>query len=429
MTSGEALPAGDARPPEPPDLRELGEIIRAYSAVTAELQQSHELLQKQVMQLTGELHSKNLELSQTVTQVSSLKNYLAGIIKSSADGIIAIDRNRRVMAWNPAANVLGELGGAIPDAPEGMFILDVLRGPCRDFALMLMRSMQEDKAFSGVEMRLTDASGRTRHFSASASPVWNEDEEGVRRNVGAVQIFSDLTEIRELEERANRHDRLAALGEMAAGVAHEIRNPLGGIELYASSLRRKFPGDSGEFATCGKIIAAAASLNRIVTDMLTFTRSRPPQMRKALTSQVVRGAVDMAAREIERKAVNVVFDIPEHERPRLMDPDQMVQAGLNVILNAVQVMDPGGTLTVGVGEEEDASGRPMLSIRFADTGPGIPDDVKGRIFDPFFTMRKDGTGLGMAIVHKILQDHGGRIDISDNQPRGAVVAFKIPAVE
>ena len=91
----------------PPDLRELGEIIRAYSAVTAELQQSHELLQQQVMQLTGELHRKNRELSDTVTQVSSLKNYLAGIIKSSADGIIAIDRNRRVMAWNPAANVLG----------------------------------------------------------------------------------------------------------------------------------------------------------------------------------------------------------------------------------------------------------------------------------------------------------------------------------
>ncbi len=420
MASGEA---------PPPDLRELGEIIRAYSAVTAELQQSHELLQQQVMQLTGELHRKNRELSDTVTQVSSLKNYLAGIIKSSADGIIAIDRNRRVMAWNPAANLLRGLGASVTGSPEGMFILDALKGPSREFARMLMRSMQEDRAFSGIETRLTDVSGRTRHFSASAGPVWNEEEEGERRKVGAVLIFAELTEIRELEERANRHDRLAALGEMAAGVAHEIRNPLGGIELYASSLRRKFPADSGEAATCGKIIAAAASLNRIVTDMLTFTRGRPPRMRRAMAGQVARGAVDMAAREIERKNVRIAFDLPANEKPCLMDPDQMIQAGLNVILNAVQVMEPGGVLTVSAREEADASGRPVLALCFADTGPGIPDDVKPRIFDPFFTLRKDGTGLGMAIVHKIVQDHGGRIDIGDNQPRGATVTFRIPAAE
>ncbi len=429
MTSEETPPAPAEPPPAAPDLRELGEIIRAYSAVTEELQQSHELLQKQVMRLTGELREKNRELSETVTQVSSLKNYLAGIIKSSADGIIAIDPGRRVMAWNPAANVLAELGGDIPANPEGMFILEALGGPCRDFALMLMRSMQEDRSFSGVEIRLTDRRGRKRYFSASASPVWNEEEDGSRRNIGAVQIFSELTEIRELEERANRHDRLAALGEMAAGVAHEIRNPLGGIELYASSLRRKFPGDSPEHATCGKIIAAAASLNRIVTDMLTFTRSRPPQMRRALPSHVARGAADMAAREIERKGIEVAFSIPPDERPARMDPDQMVQAGLNVVLNAVQAMEPGGRLTITAGGGRDASGRETFSLCFADTGPGIPEDAKARIFDPFFTLRKDGTGLGMAIVHKIVQDHGGVIEVGDNMPRGAKITFVIPAAE
>ena len=429
MPSEDEAHAAAGPAPAPPDLQELGEIIRAYSAVTEELQQSHELLQKQVLQLTGELHQKNQELSETVTQVSSLKNYLAGIIQSSADGIIAIDLNRRVMAWNPAANLLAEIDENVPADTEGRFILEVMRGPCREFAVMLMRSMQEGKTFSGVDMRLTDRSGRKRSFSASASPVWNEEENGDRRNIGAVLIFSEQTEIRELEERANRHDRLAALGEMAAGVAHEIRNPLGGIELYASSLRRKFPDDSAENATCRKIIAAATSLNRIVTDMLTFTRSRPPQFRKALASQVARGAVDMAAREIDQKKVEVVFDARTDERPRQMDPDQMVQASLNVILNAVQVMEPGGRLTIGSREGTDASGRPVVSISFADTGPGIPEDVKSKIFDPFFTSRKDGTGLGMAIVHKIIQDHGGSIEIGDNQPHGATITFTIPAVD
>lgn len=412
--------------PPSPELLELGEIIRAYSAATEELQQSHELLQRQVLQLTGELQRKNRELSETVTQVSSLKNYLAGIIQSSADGIIAIDTGRRVMAWNPAANLLAEIGGPVPGNPEGMFILDVLRGPCREFAMMLMRSMEEGRAFSGIELRLTDGTGRTRYFSASASPVWNETEDGGKRNVGAVQIFSELTEIRELEERANRHDRLAALGEMAAGVAHEIRNPLGGIELYASSLRRKFPEDSAENATCSKIIAAATSLNRIVTDMLTFTRSRPPQMRNAKISQVVRGAADMAAKELEGKETKVVFDMPPGEKPHEMDPDQLVQAALNVILNAVQVMKSGGTITISCREELSAGGSGILSICFADEGPGIPDSAKDKIFNPFFTLRKDGTGLGLAIVHKIIQDHGGTIDVADNKPHGARITFRLP---
>ncbi len=423
---GEAM-----RPPEgtvPPELAELGEIIRAYSAATAELQQSHELLQRQVLQLTGELQRKNLELSNTVTQVSSLKNYLAGIIQSSADGIVAINLERRIMAWNPAANLLVAICGTPAEHPEGKFVLDVMRGPCRDFALMLMRSLEEDRKFSGVEMRLTDAGGRTRYFSASASPVRNQDGEGGGRIVGAVQIFSELTEIRELEERANRQDRLAALGEMAAGVAHEIRNPLGGIELYASNLRRKFAADSPEHATCGKIIAAATSLNRIVTDMLTFTRARPPQFRKAHLGQVLRSALDMAARELEMRKIGARLEMEAEDRPRTLDPDQLVQAALNVILNAAQAMDKGGEITITVREQPRSGGGEDLAICFADQGSGIPDSAKEKIFNPFFTLRKDGTGLGLAIVHKIVQDHGGSIDIADNQPRGTRVTFRLPDV-
>ncbi|MCD7897294.1 MAG: PAS domain-containing protein, partial [Planctomycetaceae bacterium] len=186
------VPAGP--PSAPADLLELAEIIQAYSDATADLQRSHELLQAQVMQLSGQLQEKNRELSETVTQVSSLKNYLAGIIQSSADGIIAIDLGRRVMAWNPAANVLQELAATVPDDPEGMVITDLLGGACRDFALMLMRSIQEGRSFRGVEMRIADHGGRLRYFSASASPIMSESEDGKRKNVGAVLIFSELTE-------------------------------------------------------------------------------------------------------------------------------------------------------------------------------------------------------------------------------------------
>lgn len=410
----------------PPDLAELGEIIRAYSAAAAELQQSHQLLQKQVQELSGELRKKNDELSQTVHQVSSLKNYLASIISSSADGIIAINMERRIMAWNPAASMLAEIDPGIPQNPEGMFILNAMPGPCREMGVMLMESLQENRKISGVEMRLTDRLGHTRVLSVSASPVMNlEDMEATRSHIGAVQIFSELTAIRELEQRANRQDRLAALGEMAAGVAHEIRNPLGGIELYASSLGRKFAEDSSERATCQKIIAAAASLNRIVTDMLTFTRGRSAQLRPTPVRQVVRPALDLAAGELATRAIETTVDIDD-ERRYPLDPEQLSQAALNVILNAAQAIGKDGMIRITAKCENTSSNNSDLVISFADDGPGIPDEAKAKIFDPFFTLRKDGTGLGLAIVNKIVGDHSGIIDVRDNKPRGTIVSFRIP---
>ena len=412
----------------PPDLKELGEILRAYSAATAELQNSHHLLQKQVMQLSGELQRKNEELSDTVTQVSSLKNYLASIIDSSADGIVAIDLERRVMAWNPAAQLLREIDPGVPDETEGMFILNAMPGPCRELGLMLMRSLAEKRSISGVEMRFVDRSGRQRVLSASASPVRNLAGGGEGDTIGAVQIFSELTELRELEERANRHDRLAALGEMAAGVAHEIRNPLGGIELYASSLGRKFAEDSAERATCLKIIAAATRLNRIVTDMLTFTRGRLPDPRPIPIRQILRPALDLAAGELERRKITSSIEIDDDERRSLLDPEQLTQAVLNVVLNAAQAIGENGRVAVRASHVRTPNGNSELILACADDGPGIPPEAREKVFDPFFTLRKDGTGLGLAIVHKIVQDHGGIIDISDNQPRGTIVTFKIPEI-
>ncbi len=160
--------------------------------------------------------------------------------------------------------------------------------------------------------------------------------------------------------------------------------------------------------------------------MLTFTRGRPPQIRRAQAAQVLKGAADMAAREMERKGIAVSFSLPEDGLPCLLDPDQLVQASLNVILNAVQAMGEGGRLGISAWREKNAEGASELRIRFADDGPGIPDEVKDKIFDPFFTRRKDGTGLGLAIVHKIIQDHGGGIDVADNRPRGAEVTFRLP---
>ncbi|MDR3210339.1 MAG: PAS domain-containing protein [Planctomycetota bacterium] len=413
--------------PVPPDLHELGEIIQAYSAAVVDLQRSHQLLQEQVAQLSGELRRKNEELSTTITQVSSLKNYLASIIDSSADGIVAINREGRVMAWNPAARLLSAIEPGVPDQPEGLPLTKVMTGACQPLADLLIQALDGEKGVTAVEIRLADPGGRQRVLSVSASPVHSlpgEEGEGV---TGAVQIFSELTALRELEVRANRHDRLVALGEMAAGVAHEIRNPLGCIELYASSLGRRFPETSNERATCQKIIAASTGLNRIVTDMLTFTRARQPQLRPVQPGQLFRQALDMAALELERRGIVSRIQV-EDNRPQELDPDLLVQAILNVVLNAAQAIGEKGEVVLSACfPPAQAGGAGELLLICSDNGPGIPDSAKAKIFDPFFTLRKDGTGLGLAIVHKIIQDHGGSIDVTDNQPRGAVITFRLPS--
>lgn len=412
---------GNAIPDDPAtsaEMRELARIIEAFDRSTAHLQASHDALRQRVAELSGELQQKNEELQTTLTQVSALKNYLANILESITDGVIAIDPDRRIMAFNQSA------AAAVLDMTfdqMGRPIHDVLPQACEELGRLLVRALEEERGFVNVEIRLRGTPPRT--LSVSASPIRNEGGEVL----GAVETFRDLTELKQLEELALRKDRLAALGEMAAGVAHEIRNPLGGIELLASSLRRRFDAGSHEYGIADKIIAAATALNRIVTDMLTFTRSREPVRKPVQPGQIIHAALDMAAKTLQERGI--VVDVRHAaEMPVLLDRDLLVQAGLNVILNAAQVMEPGGVLVVSTWFVVDRESR-VLCMEFEDGGPGIPDLSRDKLFDPFFTTRKEGTGLGLSIVLKIVQDHGGTISVENRPPRGAAFTFRIPVPE
>lgn len=399
---------------QPPDVHDLAAIIAAFDASTAKLKASHDALQERIRELTGELSLKNARLSQTLEQVSALKNYLANILESITDGVLAIDLDRRVVALNRTA--AAALPGLQPER-EGRFILDVLPADCRRLGELLLDCLQRRERITNAEVALPAAGGRERVLSVSVSPICSEGG----AVLGAVETFRDLTDLKELERRAARNERLAALGEMSAGVAHEIRNPLGGIELYASNLRRRLPAGSKEEELAAKIIAASASLNQIVTDMLLFTRGREPVKRAAPLEHAVCTALDLAAAELEAKRIEVKRDFGTGGRKLQYDTDQLSRAFLNIILNAARILEPGGRLEIAT--LLDGNG---AVARFADDGPGVPEHAKDKLFNPFFTLRKDGTGLGLAIVHKIVHDHGGTVAVSDNRPRGAVFEIRLP---
>ena len=451
-------------------LHEIAEAIRSFDEKFARQQAINESLHKKVAWYSEELAKKNMDLTASLAETSSLKNYLADVIEHRADGVLAIDLNSNVTAINAVArallNAATEADAIVPETRLGLPIAEALPATCHMFSDILSKSLSENRLILDVEIVIATPSAPDgpdkRIISASASPIRSGTQDAhPGAIIGAVGTFRDLTSYKALEERARKHERLAALGEMAAGVAHEIRNPLGGIDLFASNLRRKFAEGSAERATCDKIIAATAHLNRIVSDLLVFTRSRTPVKRPVLAQTPIREALDLASDRIAKRELQVTLRSEHAQGKYRLDPDLLSQAFLNVIVNACDMVPQGGTLDIAVSEcespvissesantengkkitsvfpvslmqsksENATSQEKWLAFSFADNGPGVPDSAIPKLFNPFFTLRRDGTGLGLAISHRIAQDHGGLITVGSRLPHGAVFTFLLPAQE
>lgn len=227
------------------------------------------------------------------------------------------------------------------------------------------------------------------------------------------QLTAELSEKNRLLERKTR---LAALGEMAAGMAHEIRNPLGGIQLYASLLARDL-GDRPESAKLvEKIIAGVRRLESLVSQTLQFTREMKVNPVEADLAEVVNDAIEMARANAQHKKVTIAVDGPESLKVKV-DPLLMGQALLNLLINAIEAVEAGGRVTVRFDRGQRERVVRQFRLLVEDNGPGIPAQILERIFNPFFTTRDHGTGLGLAIVHRVVEGHDGAITAA-NRPEG-----------
>lgn len=242
--------------------------------------------------------------------------------------------------------------------------------------------------------------------------VFNQATEKLSRSYAHI---ADLQkEVAEKDRELHRKTRLETLGRMAANLAHEIRNPLGGIQLYASMLRRDLAGDPPKVQTVDRILTAVAGLNSLVEDMLAFGRDQEPQRRPTRLANLVESALDLAGTSLEKNGVEVEQGI-NGDRVTV-DPEMIRRVFLNIVLNAAQAMESGGRLRI----EGDAA-----EIRFTDTGPGIPPEILEKLFTPFVTGKAKGTGLGLAIARKIVEAHGGTIGAFNNPEGGATFVVKL----
>ena len=262
------------------------------------------------------------------------------------------------------------------------------------------------------------AEGRTIPLEVIATTLREEDG----AFVGHVILFRDMTEIRRLEEEVARSRRLASLGSLAAGVAHEIRNPLSSIKGFATCFRERYRDNPEDRETAEVMIREVDRLNRVITQLLEF--ARPLTMDRVPTSlpAVIRHALKMVEGEAREKGIAIETDLSAEIGEIPLDADRMTQVFLNLYLNAIAAMEAGGILRVSLARRDERTVR----ITVADTGIGIPKEDLPRVFDPYFTTRSSGTGLGLAIVHKIVEAHGGEVHL-ESEPGQGTTAVDPPA--
>ncbi len=239
--------------------------------------------------------------------------------------------------------------------------------------------------------------------------------------VGTLLMIQDLSQVKKLEEDLRRSERLAALGKMAAGVAHELRNPLSSIKGLALVLQSRFSSENHDRETANILVQEVERLNRSISELLDYARPQKLQKNTVDLHALLHKAVSLLTIDAEAAGIEIVTDFPENLPVIVADEDKLNQVFLNLFLNSIQAMTDGGTLSVTTAQVE---GRVLITVN--DTGCGIASENLGRVFDPYFTTKPEGTGLGMAMSAKIVEEHGGTISFESTEGQGTTVVVEMP---
>lgn len=368
--------------------------------------------------LTEQLQRADHSLMEKEQGLSRLQAFHENIVHSISSGVFTTDEEGRITSFNPAAQ-----------EATGHNLAQVQGRPWRDvFNWHPERPLdvQDDGAANmRFEVECTRAGGNRLVLGMTLSPL---QEQG--RTTGMVGVFKDLTQIRDLEEEMRRKDWLASLGEMSAGMAHEIRNPLGALAGAMQMLRKDLHADETSQRLMDIAIREATRLDTIITEFLQY--ARPPALNLAEhdLNKLLAETLDLVQHEA-RTRTNICIEAKPSPDALVgqVDQDQLKQVFWNLATNAFDAMPNGGQLTISTGcRSIDAGGRKgdVIEISFQDTGEGISKKNLDNIFLPFFTTKKQGSGLGLAAVHRIVDLHGGWIKVESREREGSRFVVCLP---
>lgn len=387
----------------------------AIGALFGALRDNEERRTRDLRQVSVQLEEAYRKLEERAIQLINIQDYTQSILRSITSGVLTVGPDGSVTTANPAAERM--LGMAefemVPKPIAGLFRDD--GGIGTDVAKVLAGRLP----LALREVTLVTSGGRTVHVQASTSRMRAVGG----RILGAVVTVEDVSDVRALTDQLIRADRLAAMGELTAGVAHEVRNPLGVIRASVQLLEDA-KCDQSRIEDAAEIIKQEIDrLDRVIKALLDFGRPSTPTLVRSDIESVLDDVVLFTNRfaiqahvTIERSSAGAVPAV-------LADPDQLKQVFLNLVTNAVQAMEEsGGTILI-----RTAAAGEFVLVEVTDDGPGIPPEDLGKIFDPFYSKRQGGTGLGLTIVHRIVDEHGGHIEVKSSR-QGTTFSVSLPAV-
>ncbi|MDD5206295.1 MAG: ATP-binding protein [Desulfobacterales bacterium] len=348
----------------------------------------------------------------TRTSLTRIKAFSEKVVESMPIGLLTLDNTGTVITMNHAAEAaLGINSGTV----LGKSGREALPQPL----WALLNNPGTGKWMIGREIEVANSQGRVVPLDVSISFL--EDEEGVF--LGHIILFRDLTEVQSLKREIETSRRLASLGRLAAGIAHEIRNPLSSIKGFATYFKERYADIPEDKGTAEIMIKEVERLNRVISQLLEFARPMTVARRPSSPQDLIRHSLRMIQRQALEKEIRIRTDLPEEVQEVSMDPDRVNQVLLNLYLNSIEAMEKGGELTVDL---QPAVGRRGIEILVSDTGAGIRKEDLAHIFDPYFTTRPSGTGLGLAIVHNIMESHKGEVRVESEPGKGTRVTLYFP---
>ena len=369
--------------------------------------------------LADQLRHADQSLREKEQGLTRLQVFHENIVQSISSGVFTTDEAGRITSFNPAAQ---EATGYDFAQVKGRSWREVFNWhpsePSEEATLTSLAPVR-------FEVECKRADGTRLVLGMTVSPL---HEQG--RQTGLVGVFKDLTQIRDMEEEMRRKDWLANLGEMSAGMAHEIRNPLGALAGAMQMLRKDVGSDETSQRLMDIAIREAKRLDNIITEFLQYARPPALQLIEHDLNKVLADTLDLIQHEARsRKRIKIATTIAPDSMKAPVDQDQLRQVFWNLATNAFDAMPDGGTLTIGTGFRRiDVGGRrsDVIEISFQDTGEGIPKQNFDKIFLPFFTTKREGSGLGLAQVHRIVDLHGGWVKVESDVGKGARFVVCLP---
>jgi PAS domain S-box-containing protein len=354
----------------------------------------------------------------------ALTHYAENILRSIAAGVITIDKNGLIATWNARAEEIISIQAYQIVGKHYRKLIRLLRvdSAARDEMMRMVQLIADTgKVFTHNQLLYHPPGGAELYINLSASQLKNESGD----YLGIVVVFEDITREVQMKEEVERVSKLAEAGELAANIAHELRNPLSSIKGAAQLLRNELSAEhSGQFVEFLDIIIDEVNgLNRMTTDFLEFARAAPAEMRAVDLNALLARLLQFMGAYLTEHGVKIVQTLDRKMPSVTGDRAQIEQVMKNIVINAVQAMPDGGVLTVA------SRYHIMLEaaeVTFGDTGAGIPIDKQEKIWTPFFTTKTKGTGLGLAIARRIVESHGGRLTLRSAPGDGSAFSIHLP---